>query len=203
MEDFATIDNSASYDNNNHSSSSSAHHNKQHHHHPAMHATKEGSLHNSSQISSFNSGFHSLRPNVSTLNQETKRILRHRVAEETRQFVRHQTETLEQHLTEHNHKLRKKFEKHFSDKIRNMEKYRSDGIQRWIKRTHDSPYHTNQFQADAHLLGKINNVRAERRRIVSNLDEMDRMAGKPKHDIVTKDVLVRASTPIGRVRKRL
>lgn len=53
----------------------------------------------------------------STLHQETGRILRHRVSEETRNAVRDSTLQLEAELKSHNMRLRKKFEKRFLEKI--------------------------------------------------------------------------------------
>jgi hypothetical protein len=59
-----------------------------------------------------------VRPDTSTLRQETGRILRHRVTEETRQVVRQSTLEIENGARDHNMKLRRKFEKRFIDKIK-------------------------------------------------------------------------------------
>jgi hypothetical protein len=74
-----------------------------------------------------------------------------------------------------------------------------DGVKEWVKRTENSPYHVNLYQADTELNQKIQNVRSEFKRLSSAYERMDGMVGKPKEEVVHKDVLKRASSPAAKV----
>ena len=58
----------------------------------------------------------------------------------------------------------------------------------------------NQLQADAELFEKIQTVRAERARLKRKEDIIGDMRGKPKHDVVSEDIIKRVESPSGKVK---
>lgn len=135
----------------------------------------------------------------SLLLQPTGRILRHRVREETRERVRESTQSLEDSLKIHNKRLRKEFEDKFINRVKKFEAHRHLETKKWELKTAHSPFHTDLLKADAEMFEKVTKVRKEKQRLQAKYDKLDAMSGKPRYDVVSDDVIEKASSQLAQL----
>ena len=83
--------------------------------------------------------------------------------------------------------------------LQKFEAHRHLETKKWELKTAHSPFHTDLLKADAEMFEKVSKVRKEKQRLQAKYDKLDAMSGKPRYDVVSDDVIEKASSQLAQV----